>query len=157
MSKRKTAKAPAGPPKPKGRPSEYTPVIAERICALIAEGRSLRQVCDMEGMPVRSAVYVWLAKHDGFADQYARACETRSEGYAEEIVDIADRTDLDPNSRRVMVDARKWVAAKLLPRKYGESVTLKGDKDNPLHIKRAVDLSDHELVSIAAGDRALDG
>jgi hypothetical protein len=131
--------------------------MAERICALIAEGKSLRQVCEMDGMPVRSAVYVWLSKHEGFADQYARACETRSEGYAEEIVDIADREDLGADHKRVMVDARKWVAVKLLPRKYGESVTLKGDKDNPLQIKRATDFTDAELASIAAGDRALDG
>jgi hypothetical protein len=36
--------------------------------------------------------------------------------------------------RRLQVDARKWMAARLAPKKYGDRVTneLIGDKDNPL-------------------------
>lgn len=107
-------------------------------------------------MPSVPAIDAWLQKHDGFASQYARACELRAEGYAEEIVAIADDPKLPADQKRVMVDARKWVACKLLPRKYGDSVTLKGDRDNPLAIQR-VDLSDSSLMAIAAGEAVLDG
>lgn len=138
------------------RPSKYTPVLAERICQLIAQGKSKRAISFMDGMPHRETIDEWLLKHKGFSDNYARACEVRAELYAEEIVDIADREGLDAQQKRVMVDARKWVVSKLLPRQYGDSVTVKGDKDNPLHV-RTVDLSESALLAIAAGEAALDG
>lgn len=138
------------------RPSKYTPVLAERICELIAQGKSKRQIGEMLDMPHRETIDAWLLKHEGFSSQYARACEVRTEAFAEEIVDISDRTDLDPNDKKVRIDARKWVASKLLP-KYSDSVTLKGDKDNPLHFRKAVELSEAELLAIAAGQAALDG
>lgn len=139
------------------RPSKYTPVLAERICELIAQGKSKRQIGDMPDMPHRETIDAWLLKHEGFSSQYARACEVRTEAFAEEIVDISDRIDLDPNDKRVRIDARKWVACKLLPKKYGDAVTLRGDKDSPLHVRGAHDLSEAELLAIAAGQGALDG
>lgn len=140
-----------------GRPSKYTPVLAERICALIAQGKSKNEISKMEGFPSRPTIDAWIHAHQGFSDNYARACEVRAEGYAEEIVAIADRADLDANDKRVRIDARKWIVSKLLPRQYGDSVTVKGDKDNPLHVTKAVDLSDSVLMTIAAGAAALDG
>jgi Bacteriophage Sf6, terminase small subunit-like len=39
----------------------------------------------------------------------------------DEIVEIADNaTPQDAHVARLKVDARKWVAAKLLPKKYGD-------------------------------------
>lgn len=139
------------------RPSSYTPVLAERICELIAQGKSKRQIEAMDGMPNRETIDAWCLKHEGFASQYARACDIRTEAYAEEVVDIADRDDLPADQKRVMVDARKWVACKLLPKKYGDAVTLKGDKDNPLRMLKVQDFSEADLLAIAAGEAALDG
>lgn len=137
--------------------SSYTPILAERICSLIAQGKSKRQIEGMDGMPNRETIDAWLMKHEGFASQYARACECRTEGYAEEVVEISDRPDLGADQKRVMIDARKWVACKLLPKKYGDAVTIKGDKDNPLRLARAQDLPEADLLAIAAGERAFDG
>lgn len=104
------------------RPSIFTPVLAERICKLIAEGASKRGLCELPDMPNRSTLDDWLHKDSEFSSQYARACEARTEAQAEEIIEIADRQDLAPDHKRVMVDARKWVASKLLPKVYGEKV-----------------------------------
>ena len=52
----------------------------------------------------------------------ARAREDLAEYQAGEIVKIADNQELDPQSRRVMVDARKWIASKLKSRVYGDKV-----------------------------------
>ena len=40
---------------------------------------------------------------------------------------------------RLRVDARKWVAAKLKPRKYGDRVELAGDKDSPLKMEASIE------------------
>ena len=54
-----------------------------------------------------------------FASQYARARERQAEVRAEENVDISDN-DPHPVRARIRVDARKWVASKLLRKVYGD-------------------------------------
>lgn len=80
----------------------------------------------MPGMPTKTTVYRWLASNPTFRDLYARAKEEQAESLADEIVSIADDETDDPQSRRVRVDARKWVAARLLPRKYGDRIEQAG-------------------------------
>jgi len=104
------------------RPVIRTQANAERICALLAEGKSLRQIGAMRDMPCAEAIREWLNVDAAFAAQYARAREEQADHYADEIVAIADRADLKPEDKRVRVDARKWVASKLKPKKYGEKV-----------------------------------
>jgi hypothetical protein len=122
-----------------GRPSRYTPGKAAAICARIADGESLRAIC-AAGHPDKATVFRWLEANLEFRDQYARAREAQADTYADEIVEIADDgtrdyrmvdghelVDHDHIARsRLRVDARKWVAAKLRPKKYGEKVDLTG-------------------------------
>ena len=68
-----------------------------------------------------TTVMRWLEAKPEFRDQYARARERQAHHYAAEIVEIAD-TEEDPAKARVRIDARKWVASKLLPKAYGERV-----------------------------------
>ena len=51
---------------------------------------------------------------------------------------------------RLRVDARKWVAAKLKPRKYGDKVAVGGADDLP-PVRHSVELTDEQLATIAAG------
>ena len=45
----------------------------------------------------------------------------QAEAFADQITAIADGEG-DPNDKRVRIDARKWIAARLLPKKYGDRV-----------------------------------
>ena len=58
---------------------------------------------------------------------YARAKEIGFEVLADEIIDLADAEEnMDKDQLRrhqLMIDTRKWLLAKLQPRKYGERVT----------------------------------
>jgi hypothetical protein len=42
----------------------------------------------------------------------------------EEIVDIADDKTIEPEHKRLMLDARKWLTSKMLPKIYGDKVQL---------------------------------
>ena len=65
--------------------------------------------------------YRWLYKIEGLSDRFARAKAHQSEREADIILDIADNaTNQDYQVARLRVDARKWIASKLLPNKYGE-------------------------------------
>lgn len=105
-----------------GRSTTYTEEIAAVICERIAEGESLRSICRDETMPPQRTVFDWLASNEEFSQQYARAREAQADCYADEIVSISDKGSGDAQRDRLRVDARKWVASKLKPRKYGDRV-----------------------------------
>lgn len=135
-----------------GRPSSYTQEKADEICERLISGESLRTICESEDMPSKSAVCRWLASNTTFRDQYARARQMQADILADEILDISDdgsndwmeKFDRDGNAvgwqvngeainrSRLRVDARKWYAGKLAPKKYGDKLELSGDKENPL-------------------------
>jgi hypothetical protein len=114
----------------------------DRICELLADGMSLREVCKLEGMPNRSTVFRAIAVDAEFRDQYARAREAGLEVMADELLDISDdgRNDFverdlgdgvvtqQLNSEHIQrsklrVDTRKWLLSKLAPKKYGDKIT----------------------------------
>lgn len=132
-------KTKAGPTEKKrvGRPSGYTQAIGDKICFRLVDGESLRSICKGKGMPTLSMVYRWLEKNTEFRDQYARAREWQADTLADEILDIANTPQIGIKKvskaagvettegdmiehRRLQVEARKWYAAKLAPKKYGE-------------------------------------
>ena len=118
-----------------GRPSDYAPELAERICAELSDGRSLKRVCAEDWAPSRMTVYRWIQAHKEFSDSYARARELQAEHWADELVDLADLAD-DAQKARLQIDTRKWVASKLLPKKYGERQQIEHstDPDKPLMV-----------------------
>ena len=134
-------KTPAPAKRKKGRPSLYTEALAAKICLRLAEGESLRTICADEAMPGMSTVMGWLFddKHEGFPEQYARAREAQAELRADEITDIADGVQHGASeavqAARLRVDARKWIAAKLLPKRYGDKVQHTGDGGGPIRVR----------------------
>lgn len=112
-----------------GRPSDFTQELADLICQGVADGQSLRTVCKSDDTPAMSTVFRWLREHESFQEQYARATSERAEAMAEDIQAIADDPALDHNHKRIAVDARKWIASKLKPKKYGDRVSLTGAED----------------------------
>lgn len=122
-----------------GRPTLYSEALADLICERLADGESLRAICSEPDMPCKASVFKWLRDNKQFSDQYARAREEQAETLADEIIEIADETYLDHkvNDRgnvvvdneaiqrsKLRVEARKWIAAKLKPKRYGEKLDL---------------------------------
>lgn len=106
-----------------GRPSVYTPDIADEICRRLAEGEGLKAICRDEHMPAASTVLDWVQRdYMGFSEPYARARETQIELMAEDLIALADDEAKDPQRSRLQVDARKWVMSKVLPKKYGDKI-----------------------------------
>lgn len=146
----KKTKSPAKPKhKPTGRPSTFSPAIADAICLRLADGESLRTICTAKDMPAKSTVFLWLIKHSVFSDQYAQAREAQAASYADDIVDIAD-TEKDPQKARVRIDARKWHASKLAPKKYGDKVALVGGGagDSPIQTVDLTKATDEHLAKL---------
>jgi hypothetical protein len=121
-----------------GPPAE---AVMERICERIAAGESLRSICRDQGMPPAATIRRWLRDSEIFRAAYARAREDRADILADEIIEIADRAE-GPTAARLQVEARKWAAAKLAPKRYGEKPAPK-----PPPTPEPDNLADHETAA----------
>jgi nitrogen fixation-related uncharacterized protein len=119
-------------------------------------------------MPVHSTIYLWLLQNKQFSDNYTRARDEQADTLADEIHALADEPPAeivdDKGISRVdggwvtwqknRVDARKWVASKLKPKKYGERQVLAGDADNPLEVKVESTIFDTLLSNLELTNQA---
>lgn len=122
----------------KGRPTDYSDELADRICELIStSSKGLNRICEEnDDFPHVVTVYRWIDKHEYFRNKYTRARESQADLMAAEIIEIADDGSNDTITNpitgapmidtewvqrsRLRVDARKWAASKLAPKKYGD-------------------------------------
>ena len=105
------------------RPSDFTPEKANAICELLMEGRSLRSICAQDDMPSQTTVFRWLNAQPQFREQYAHARDNQADTYADRAVDEA-LTAEDASIGRLRMDALKWAAGKLAPKRYGDKLDL---------------------------------
>lgn len=105
----------------------YTPAerdaIHERVCAAIETGVSSRVACEAAGVK-RNTWVAWLSSELVDMARYHRAREACADVHAEEIIDVAKEYAAkgDPQGGRLVVDAKKWVAARLFPKRWGDRV-----------------------------------
>lgn len=138
-----------------GRPTDYSQQLADKICAKLTIGESIRTVCKPDGMPSIETFYRWLRTYPEFNEQYARAKQESADAMAEELLDIADNGTNDwmednydkgktpgyalngenIQRSRLRVDTRKFLMAKMKPKKYGEKLDMTTNgKDLPTPI-----------------------
>lgn len=127
-----------------GRPTIYSPELTALLCERLIGGNSLRTACAAEDMPCAATVFLWLHRYPAFLEQYEIATVARAHAHAEEMLDIADDGtndwmedhDKEGNSvgwklngeniqrSRLRIDTRKWNAARMSPKRYGDKVDL---------------------------------
>lgn len=130
-----------------GRPTIFTKELADLICEQLAEGASLSKVCIPDEMPAARTVFRWLRTDEGFCQQYARAKQESADAMAEDILDISDNGSNDWMEKqygrdaestwvvngealqrsKLRVDTRKWLMAKMKPKKYADKLDLTTD------------------------------
>ena len=151
------------PPKKKtGRPSKYTPEIAQEMCNRLANGEPLRQICRDEGFPAWQTVYDWMYRDDalgeegvGLSGAIAKAREIGQDAIAEQIwleVNQEPERILSEGGGRVDSGYVQWqkvkaeIGLKLLakwnPKRYGDKIALGGDPGNPLQTQVDVTIFD---------------
>lgn len=113
-----------------GRPSIFSEDLAETIADRLAGGESLAQIGADDAMPSLRTMIRWSNEREDFGTIYAHAREAQAEGMDEKILTTADKaTSETAAADRVKIDAYKWRAARLNPRKFGDrmGVDVNGD------------------------------
>ena len=127
-----------------GRPSKYSPELADFICKLIVtQGKGIGRLCkEYDELPTEALVFKWILDFPEFGKKYRAAKALQSELLADEIealTEVESHTDnkgverVDPGMvalAKLKVDTRKWHAARLAPRVYGpKSILDEGNDD----------------------------
>lgn len=142
------------PKKPRGRPSSYSPQVAEAIVDRLTAGEPLREICRDETMPAWRTVYDWMRAHSDFSTRIADARDLGEDALAQECLSIADDASNDWMEKydkdgdcigwqlnhdhvqrsKLRIETRLKLLAKWNPKKWGEKVDLNhgGQKDNPI-------------------------
>jgi hypothetical protein len=157
------ASAEIAPEKKKtGRPSKYTPEIAQEMCNMLADGIPLREICRQEGFPEWRTVYDWMYRDDaagekgvGLSTAIAKAREIGQDAIAETIwLEINQEPErilsegggrVDPGYvqwQKAKADIGLKLLAKWNPKRYGDKIALGGDPGNPLQTQVDVTIFD---------------
>jgi len=152
-------RAPRGP----GHPKVHTPELENEILSRFVTGESLRMICAEEGMPAIDTVWRWRWSIPGFSERYALARAQRADVQAMMIEELADEKPMtyvdekgqeriDPawaSVQKLRIDSRKWIASKLVPRTFGDHITVDGEQK----VTHTIDPETQGLL--AARERAL--
>jgi len=133
--------------KPKeGRPTDYNPEIANRICELISmseKGIHKLYAENQDWMPVPSTIMLWLTKHPAFSEQYTLAKRLQMDLMGEKIIDIVDDSSGDvlitergniaenrefTSRSKLRAETRMWLMERLSPKVYGKQIEKESDK-----------------------------
>lgn len=120
---------------------KFTQELFESICKDIAtSSKGLKDVCEKNGVS-SVAFYSWIQNDSQLLNIYTRAREEQADLLADEIIKLADDKTGDTQAgefgdvgnaaniarSRLQVEARKWIAAKLKPKKYGDKVEVESN------------------------------
>ncbi len=147
------------------RPSDYNLLLAKDICDKIIDGQSLRSICQLDGMPCMSTVFLWLAdgKHPQFSDMYREAKKLQADALMEDALAIADDSIRDTiigkngdeiingewvARSRLRVETRMKIAAKLEPRKYGDKQLVQSENINH-NLNTEIPLSEADMAILS--------
>jgi hypothetical protein len=134
--------------------TRYTREFADEVCRRLAEGASLREVCQDHGVP-ESSVRQWVRDNrDNFSVRYQTARVLQVEAWGDLIIEIGNRDDLDPQEKRVRIDSLKWLMSRIVPKKWGDRLLVAGDESSPVHhLHKAASLTDLTDAQLEALDR----
>ena len=109
--------------------------IFNEICNKVIEEKISFNKAIGESDITLATFYHWITDSEEFEKLYNYAREVRSDTLFEEIVDISDESD-DFQKDRLRIDARKWVVAKMQPKKYGDKIELEHSGGVVLHFDK---------------------
>lgn len=125
----KIAAALATAKRKRGRQPLYTDELGDEILTRMRCGHTLAAIAKDLGMPADTLrTWGWREKSStpAFVAAYAQARLAQAQAWGDQIVELSDEAELkdgrmaDVERLKLRIDARKWVAAKLFPRDYGD-------------------------------------
>lgn len=108
---------------------KYTPELALVICEQIADGKSISEIAEIDGMPARNTIYRWLAVYPKFFDAFQRAKEVSAMTFEERALAIAAKLEMSHtftasyiSGLNYAMQQYRWTASRRNKTEYGQQV-----------------------------------
>lgn len=122
----------------------YTRELGESICDRLADGESLRKICEGPDMPRRSVLRRWENEEAEFRAMLDAARRHQADSHFENILRIAmdiPEAPIEATSAEIsaykahiavaafQIDTLKWVASRLDPKRYSDRATTRQSEE----------------------------
>lgn len=118
---RALAKRTAGRP-----PSVFRPELATAIIERVAEGETLSQICESDGMPNPTTFRRWALAREEVWEAFQAARELKADSLFDEALDLARAIRKEPGGPQhvraydIAMNHLRWAAGKLNPQRYSD-------------------------------------
>lgn len=103
------------------RSDDFNEEVFSQILHRMENGEAVTAICRDQSLPEYSVFASWVNSSPERFHRYARARQIQADYYADETVEIADNETNMIRARNRM-DARRWFASKVAPKKYGDRI-----------------------------------
>lgn len=124
--------------------------MVDALLVQIETGKSMREVCRMDGMPDHGTVIRWMRDDAGLATKYARARMAQADvlfDRMEAVEEAVSAGTMDSHAARVVLDSMRWRASKLAPKVYGDRLDVQVS-DTRISISGALAAAQARLVDV---------
>ena len=124
--------------------------MVDALLVQIETGKSMREVCRMDGMPDHGTVIRWMRDDAGLATKYARARMAQADvlfDRMEAVEEAVSAGTMDSHAARVVLDSMRWRASKLAPKVYGDRLDV-SVSDTRISISGALAAAQARLVDV---------
>ncbi len=131
--------------KPTGRPSKYTEALADKICMLISEGVTIKDIANQFNISVQT-IHNWLVQHEYFRIAFHEARDTYAEVLFQEMLTLEQRMldgEISAAGFKASADVRKWILAKLSPKRFGDKIEVSGTIDIATELQKRLTIIEH--------------
>ena len=125
-------------------PVRFSESVAQQILDQIADGKILPRAIQSVGLSMTSSNFIRaVLRNPKLAQAYDEARVAQASALAEQALEVAD-TERDSARARNMIDVRKWLAAKLNPRQFGDRIDL--NIEQSVSIKSALEAAESRIL-----------
>ena len=124
--------------------------MVDALLVQIETGKSMREVCRMDGMPDHGTVIRWMRDDAALATKYARARMAQADvlfDRMEAVEEAVSAGTMDSHAARVVLDSMRWRASKLAPKVYGDRLDV-SVSDTRISISGALAAAQARLVDV---------
>jgi hypothetical protein len=124
--------------------------MVDALLVQIETGKSMREVCRMDGMPDHGTVIRWMRDDAALATRYARARMAQADvlfDRMEAVEEAVSAGTMDSHAARVVLDSMRWRASKLAPKVYGDRLDVQVS-DTRISISGALQAAQARLVDV---------
>src|SRR5258708_7569966 len=113
-----------------GRPTDYTPELAEQICDITATTiKSVADICKANaGLPDECTVFRWMRRYPQFRQDYLEAKELQGLLYSDAVMHtIWNCLEVNESIAKANLILRgaQWHLSKLAPKQFGDKKEVK--------------------------------